>query len=98
MPLPERTGRPYTPPSLRNNFGENLINIKLHAGIKAEAPGPDTLSVRRNSRASLSEPRLGTGAIAGQVGYQPEAAFSKAFKTAVRMGPGADRRRHPSRN
>lgn len=50
----------------------------------------------QKARELLSESRLGTAAIAEQVGYQSEAAFSKAFKKAVGMGPGAYRR-GPSR-
>lgn len=50
----------------------------------------------QKARELLSETRLGTGAIAEQVGYQSEAAFAKAFKKAVGAGPGAYRR-DPSR-
>jgi AraC-like DNA-binding protein len=46
----------------------------------------------RKARQLLSESRLGTAAIAEQVGYQSEAAFAKAFKKAVGVGPGAYRR------
>ncbi|MBI4194991.1 MAG: AraC family transcriptional regulator [Betaproteobacteria bacterium] len=46
----------------------------------------------RKARELLSESRLGTAAVAEQVGYQSEAAFSKAFKKAIGMGPGAYRR------
>jgi AraC-like DNA-binding protein len=44
------------------------------------------------ARRQLSETRLGTAAIAERVGYQSEAAFSKAFKKVVGVGPGAYRR------
>lgn len=50
----------------------------------------------QKARELLSETRLGTAAIAEQVGYQSEAAFSKAFKKIVGTGPGAYRR-DPSR-
>jgi AraC-like DNA-binding protein len=50
----------------------------------------------RKARQLLSESRLGTAAIAEQVGYQSEAAFAKAFKKAVGVGPGAYRR-NPSK-
>lgn len=50
----------------------------------------------QTARKLLTETRLGTAAIAERVGYQSEAAFSKAFKKAVGMGPGAYRR-DPSR-
>jgi AraC-like DNA-binding protein len=48
------------------------------------------------ARKLLTETRLGTAAIAERVGYQSEAAFSKAFKKVVGIGPGAYRR-DPSR-
>lgn len=44
------------------------------------------------ARRLLGTPGLSTGAIAERVGYQSEAAFSKAFKKAVGKGPGAYRR------
>lgn len=44
------------------------------------------------ARKYLGETPLTTGAIAERVGYQSEAAFSKAFKKAVGSGPGAYRR------
>lgn len=50
----------------------------------------------RKARQLLSESRLGTAAIAEQVGYQSEAAFAKAFKKAVGVGPSAYRR-NPSK-
>jgi AraC-like DNA-binding protein len=46
----------------------------------------------QRARRLLSETGLGTAAIAERVGYLSEAAFSKAFKKAVGMGPGAYRR------
>lgn len=50
----------------------------------------------QQARKLLTETHLGTAAIAERVGYQSEAAFSKAFKKVVGMGPGAYRR-NPSR-
>jgi AraC-like DNA-binding protein len=44
------------------------------------------------ARRLLAESALGTAAIAERVGYQSEAAFSKAFKKAVGMAPGAFRK------
>lgn len=44
------------------------------------------------ARRYLGETPLTTAAIAERVGYQSEAAFSKAFKKAVGSGPGAYRR------
>ncbi len=44
------------------------------------------------ARRLLVESALGTAAVAERVGYQSEAAFSKAFKKAVGIGPGAYRR------
>ena len=41
------------------------------------------------ARKSLSERALSTAAIAERVGYQSEAAFSKAFKRRMGMAPGA---------
>ena len=49
------------------------------------------------ARKLLTESALGTAAVAERVGYQSEAAFSKAFKKAVGSGPGAYRRKQ-SRN
>lgn len=46
----------------------------------------------RMARQLLSETALSTTAVAERVGYQSEAAFSKAFKKVVRVGPGAYRR------
>ncbi|MBI2296107.1 MAG: helix-turn-helix transcriptional regulator, partial [Betaproteobacteria bacterium] len=46
----------------------------------------------QQARKLLTETRLGTAAIAERVGYQSEAAFSKAFKKIVGTGPGAFRR------
>lgn len=45
----------------------------------------------QKARQLLRQTRLGTAAIAEQAGYQSEPAFSKAFKKAVGMGPGAYR-------
>jgi len=44
------------------------------------------------ARRLLGESALSTAAIAERVGYQSEAAFSKAFKKSVGTGPGAYRR------
>ncbi len=44
------------------------------------------------ARQLLSETALSTTAVAERVGYQSEAAFSKAFKKVARVGPGAYRR------
>lgn len=44
------------------------------------------------ARKLLRETRLATGVIAERVGYVSEAAFSKAFKKAAGVGPGAFRR------
>lgn len=44
------------------------------------------------ARRLLAESALVTGAIAERVGYQSEAAFAKAFKKVVGMGPGAFRK------
>lgn len=44
------------------------------------------------ARRLLTESALGTASIAERVGYQAEAAFSKAFKKLVGVGPGAYRR------
>jgi transcriptional regulator GlxA family with amidase domain len=44
------------------------------------------------ARKLLTETVLSTAAIAERVGYQSEAAFSKAFKKAAGAGPGAYRR------
>jgi AraC-like DNA-binding protein len=44
------------------------------------------------ARKLLAETALSTAAIAERVGYQSEAAFSKAFKKAAGAGPGAYRR------
>lgn len=49
------------------------------------------------ARKLLTESALGTATVAERVGYQSEAAFSKAFKKAVGKGPGAYRREQ-SRN
>lgn len=46
----------------------------------------------RKARELLRESRLSTAAIAEQIGYRSEAAFSKAFKKTVGIGPGAYRR------
>jgi AraC-like DNA-binding protein len=46
----------------------------------------------QKARELLSETRLGTAAIAEQVGYQSEASFGKVFKKIVGKGPGAYRR------
>lgn len=51
----------------------------------------------QKARELLHESRLSTAAIAEQVGYQSEAAFSKVFKKAVGTGPGAYRRGSPAR-
>jgi AraC-like DNA-binding protein len=45
----------------------------------------------QKARELLRQTRLGTATIAEQTGYQSDAAFSKAFKKAVGMGPGAYR-------
>jgi AraC-like DNA-binding protein len=47
----------------------------------------------QKARHLLGESRLATAAIAERVGYQSEAAFSRAFKTAVGEAPGAYRRK-----
>lgn len=47
------------------------------------------------ARKLLGETVLSTAAIAERVGYQSEAAFSKAFKKIVGTGPGAYRREPP---
>lgn len=47
----------------------------------------------QKARELLAESRLSTAAIAERVGYQSEAAFSKAFKKTSGIGPGAFRRR-----
>ncbi|MEX2130771.1 MAG: AraC family transcriptional regulator [Pseudohongiellaceae bacterium] len=44
------------------------------------------------ARKLLGESPQSTAAIAERVGYQSEAAFSKAFKRAIGLGPGAYRR------
>ena len=46
----------------------------------------------QKARELLRESPLSTAAIAGQVGYQSEAAFSKVFKKTVGAGPGRYRR------
>lgn len=46
----------------------------------------------QKARKLLTEARLSTSAVAELVGYQSEAAFSKAFKKVVGTGPGAFRR------
>jgi len=48
--------------------------------------------IGETARRLLGESALSTAAIAERVGYQSEAAFSKAFKKAVGTGPGAYRR------
>jgi AraC-like DNA-binding protein len=49
------------------------------------------------ARKLLGETALSTAAIAERVGYQSEAAFSKAFKNAAGKGPGAYRRERAQR-
>ena len=49
------------------------------------------------ARKLLAETALSTAAIAERVGYQSEAAFSKAFKKAAGAGPGAYRRERAKR-
>jgi len=51
----------------------------------------------QQARQLLSGSSLATGEIAERVGYQSEAAFSKAFKKNVGTGPGAYRRERGSR-
>jgi AraC-like DNA-binding protein len=46
----------------------------------------------QKARELLAQPRLSTPAVAERVGYESEAAFSKAFKKAAGVGPGAYRR------
>jgi len=53
------------------------------------------LALRRmeKARALLMSPQVSTAAVAEKVGYRTEAAFSKAFKRIVGVGPGAFRRK-----
>lgn len=46
----------------------------------------------QKARELLADARLSTSAVAEQVGYLSEAAFSKAFKKVIGTGPGAFRR------
>lgn len=49
------------------------------------------------ARKLLGETRLATAAIAERSGYESEAAFSKAFKKVIGVGPGAYRRQASTR-
>jgi hypothetical protein len=68
--------------------------LPLHAGDVALLPGGEEHSILETPDASLCcNLAIGSGDIAVQIGYQSESAFSKAFKRAMGVAPGAYRKR-----
>jgi AraC-like DNA-binding protein len=71
----------------RSAFAARFLQLAGHTPMQYL-----TLWRMQLARRLLSESALSTASIAERVGYQAEAAFSKAFKKLVGVGPGAYRR------
>lgn len=86
--------RPWTLDSLARGAGmsRSALAARFHQLVGDTPMKYLTLWRIQLARQLLGQSALGTGAIAERVGYQSEAAFSKAFKKAVGSGPGAYRR------
>lgn len=88
-------GQPWTLETLARRAGisRSLLAARFHALVGQTPMQYLTLWRMQLARRLLAKTALSTAAIAERAGYQSEAAFSKAFKKAVGMGPGAYRRK-----
>ena len=85
---------PWTLADLAERAGMSRSAFAARFNELAEQTPMQYLTFWRMQKAKelLHDKELGTAAVAERVGYQSEAAFSRVFKKAIGMGPGAYRR------
>src|SRR5207237_7021539 len=92
----EKPAEPWTVADLASRAGMSRSSFAAHfAKVVGEAPIEYLIRWRLRKAAGML--RMGTAGIAeiaANVGYDSEAAFSKAFKRCIRVSPGAIRRGH----
>ena len=90
----EKPAEPWTVADLAAKSGMSRSAFSAHfTKVVGEAPMQYLTSWRLRKAASmLRATNDGIGAIASRVGYDSEAAFSKAFKRSIGVAPGAYRR------
>ncbi len=92
--LHKEPGKAWTLDTLARSAGmsRSALAARFHQLIGDTPMQYLTMWRMQLARKALGETALSTAAIAERVGYQSEAAFGKAFKKAVGVGPGAYRR------
>ena len=90
----ENPAQDWTLNALARNAGmsRSALAARFHQLVGTTPMQYLTLWRMQLARKLLGESALSTAAIAERVGYQSDAAFSKAFKKTVGSGPGAYRR------
>jgi AraC-like DNA-binding protein len=92
----EAPGEPWTVATLATKAGLSRTTFaeKFH-DLVGITPMQYLMAWRvERAKAALSDPTVAIGVIAEQVGYKSEAAFSRAFKKLVGVGPGNYRMHH----
>jgi AraC-like DNA-binding protein len=86
--------KPWTLTSLGKHVAMSRSAFAARFARFVGQPPMEYLALRRmeKARALLLGEGMNAAAVAGEVGYRSEAAFSKAFKKIVGVGPGAFRR------
>jgi AraC-like DNA-binding protein len=91
----QHPGKPWTLESLATDLGmsRSAFAARFSALVRQTPMQYLTACRIEQARQMLRETRLSIAAIAEKVGYGSEAAFGKAFKRRVGVGPGIYRRR-----